>query len=150
MSSSFCSVPTHPFLLDLSFSPSPTLSSRYVDTDPSTIIINLIGIAAPLSLAAVLALIQNAPLLVLAIPAGTARAASSPSLPTCRIAHYAIVVDVETGMPVVVELIPPIGAVVTYQLVAAALGESGQIALLVLVGFLVVAFVHIVVVEIYG
>ena len=104
----------------------------------------------PLPLAAVEAFIQNAPLLMLAVPSGTARAASAPSLPTCRVAQDAVVVDEKPRMPVIVELIAAVGAVVAYQLVVAAFGEPIEVALFVLAVFFVVALVDVVVEKVDG
>lgn len=87
---------------------------------------------------------------MLAVPAGTARAAATPTLPAGGVAKDAVVVDVEVRVPVAVELVPTVGPVVADQFVVAAAGEAVEVALaeLVLVG--VEAFVEVVVVEVDG
>lgn len=116
----------------------------------SLLLIAAVTVASPLSLAAVLGLVQDAPFLVLAVSAGTARAAAAPPLPAGGVAKDAVVVDVEVRVPVAVELVPTVGPVVADELVVAAAGEAVEVALaeLVLVG--VVAFVDVVVVEVDG
>ena len=125
----------------------PTCHSCF---DSSSLLITAVTVAAPLSLAAVLGLVQDAPLLVLAVPAGTARAAATPSLPAGGVAKDAVVVDVEVRMPVAVELVPTVGPVVADQFVVAAAGEAVEVALAELVFVGVVAFVEVVVVEVNG
>ena len=95
-------------------------------------------------------LVQDAPLLVLAVPAGTARAAATPSLPAGGVAKDAVVVDVEVRMPVAVELVPTVGPVVADQFVVAAAGEAVEVALAKLVLLVVVAFIEVVVVKVNG
>ena len=125
-------------------------SQQYVSAHLSLLLITAITVAAPLSLAAVIGLVQDAPLLVLAVPAGSARAATTPSLPAGGVAKDAVVVDVEVRMPVAVELVPTVGPVVADQFVVAAAGEAVEVALAELVLLLVVAFVVVVVVEVNG
>ena len=85
---------------------------------------------------------------MLAVPAGTARAAAAPSLPAGGVAKDAVVVDVEVRVPVAVELISTVGPVVADQFVVAAAGEPVEVALAELALVVVVAFVEVVVVEV--
>lgn len=114
------------------------------------LLIIIVTVTSPLPLTAVFSLVQDAPLLVLAVPAGAARAAAAPPLPAGGVAQDAVVVDVEAGMPVAVELVPAVGPVVADELVVAAAGEPVEVAHAVLVLVGVVAFVEVVVVEVDG
>ena len=114
------------------------------------LLILLVIVTSPLPLAAVSCLVQDAPLLSLAVPAGAARAAAAPRLPAGGVAQDAVVVDEEVGMPVAVVLVPAVGPVVADELVFAAAGEPVQVTLAVLVLFSVVAFVLVVIVEVDG
>ena len=114
------------------------------------LILLILSVTSPLPRAAVLCLVQDAPLLLLAVPAGAARAAAAPPLPAGGVAQDAVVVDEEAGIPVAVEPVPAVGPVVADELVVAAAGEPVEVALAVLVLFGVVAFVKVVVEEVDG
>ena len=114
------------------------------------LLILLVIVTSPLPLAAVSCLVQDAPLLSLAVPAGAARAAAAPRLPAGGVAQDAVVVDEEVGMPVAVVLVPAVGPVVADELVFATAGEPVEVTLAVLVLFGVVAFVKVVVEEVDG
>ena len=114
------------------------------------LILLILSVTSPLPRAAVLCLVQDAPLLLLAVPAGAARAAAAPPLPAGGVAQDAVVVDEEAGVPVAVEPVPAVGPVVADELVVAAAGEPVEVALAVLVLFGVVAFVKVVVKEVDG
>ena len=115
------------------------------------LLVNCVFVAwSPLSLAAVLGLVQDATPFVLAVPTGTARAAAAPSRPASGVAKDAVVVDVEVGMPVLVELVPAVGPVVADELIFVALGEPLEVALAELVLLGVVADFFVIIEEVNG
>ena len=118
------------------------------DTPSHLLLILFVIVTSPLPLAAVLCLVQDAPLLVLAVPAGAARAAAAPPLPAGGVAQDTLVADEEAGMPVAEELVPAVGPVVADELIVATAGEPVEITFTVLVLVGVVAFVEVVVVEV--